>query len=162
MSNHIWRPLWAAIIFVAVILLVRWILVPSDFGVHEQGYMYGWHRKGNEADWMKVSVKYRTSAFCGKCHEDKFSDIKESPHATIMCENCHGPALNHPKDPQTLNIDRSRQLCVRCHFKLPYKKSGRSNIKGIDPATHHPEAECVLCHYPHNPLRPAVKKGARQ
>lgn len=160
--SHVWRPLFVALGVVVIILVLRVVLVPDDFGVHEQGYMYGWHRKGNEDDWKAVKVKYRTTVYCLECHNDKYEDIKGSPHAAIMCENCHGPALNHPDDPRTLTIDRSRQLCVRCHFKLPYAASGRGGIRGINPATHHPEVECVLCHYPHNPLRAPVQKEAKR
>lgn len=162
MRNHVWRPLYVALGVVAVILAMRVVLVPADFGVHEQGYMYGWHRKGNEADWKGVTVKYKTTAYCIKCHKEKYDDIKDSPHAAIMCENCHGPAMKHPDDPRTLDIDRSRQLCIRCHFKLPEVTSGRGKIRGINPASHYPEVECILCHYPHNPLRAPVKKEAKQ
>ena len=151
MKNHIWRPLYVVLAIVFLVLLLGTILVPKDFGIHERGYMYGWHRKANEADWKAVAVKYKTGSYCKECHPDNYRDIKDSPHGRIMCENCHGPALGHPKDPPTLTIDRSRQLCLRCHARLPYKTSGRGNIRGIDPATHNPEAECVLCHYPHDP-----------
>ncbi|GAM09168.1 hypothetical protein OR1_01442 [Geobacter sp. OR-1] len=160
--SHVWRPLFVAAGVVVVILVLRVILVPNDFGIHERGYMYGWHRKGNEADWKNISVKYRTTEYCRQCHRDKYEDIRNSPHGSIMCENCHGPAMNHPQDPRSLEINRSRALCVRCHFKLPYSASRRGSIKGINPATHHPEVECVLCHYPHNPLRAPVKKEANQ
>jgi len=142
---------------VGAILLLRTVVVPNDFGVHERGYMYGWHRKGNEAEWEAVKVKYKGVESCKECHRDKYDDIKGSPHADIMCENCHGPSLNHPDDPRTLTINRSRELCARCHVYLPYMASRRGSIKGIDLQTHHPEAECVLCHYPHNPKR-EVKK----
>ena len=161
MKNHVWRPLFAALGVVALILVARELMVPADFGFYERGYMYSWHRRGNEEDWKKVKVKYRTAAYCKECHSDKYNDIKSSPHASISCENCHGPALGHPEDPRTLDIDRSRALCVRCHFYLPYKASGRGKIRGIDPATHHPEVECVLCHYPHNPKRAASKEAKR-
>lgn len=161
MKNHVWRPLYVALGIVALILLMRMVMVPPDFGIHERGYMYGWHRKGNEADWKGVRVKYRTTAYCKGCHEDKYDDIVGSPHGNIMCENCHGPALNHPNDPRTLDIDRSRQLCARCHLKLPYAASIRGGIKGINPATHYPEVECVLCHYPHNPKRAQKKEAQR-
>lgn len=157
MKSHVWRPLYLALGVVAAILVLRAVVVPEDFGVHESGYMYGWHRKSNVAEWEAVTVKYRTSEYCKECHRDKYDDLKASPHAAIMCENCHGPNLRHPEDPSSLTIDRSRELCVRCHFYLPYKASGRGRIRGINPETHHPEAECVLCHYPHNPLR-EVKK----
>ena len=151
MKSHVWRPLYIVLGVIVLVLLARTILVPKDFGIGERGYMYGWHRKGNEADWKAVQVKYKTMEYCKDCHEDKYNDLRQSPHAAIQCENCHGPALGHPDDPATLTIDRHRDLCIRCHASLPYKASGRGAIRGINPETHHPEAECVLCHYPHNP-----------
>jgi hypothetical protein len=156
-KNHVWRPLYIVLAVVALILLARLVIVPKDFGYYERGYMYSWHRKGNEAEWKAVKVKYRTNAYCKDCHRDKYDDLVKSPHAAIMCEDCHGAALDHPKDPPTLTIDQSRDLCVRCHFYLPYPGSGRSKIRGINPETHHPEAECILCHYPHNPTREAKR-----
>lgn len=153
MKNHLWRPLVVALALVLVGLGAKKLLVPSDFGAHERGYMYGWHRKGNEAEWRAVRVRYQGDKVCRECHPDKYRDIVASPHGRIGCENCHGPNLDHPKDPPTLAFDRSRGLCLRCHALLPYAASGRGRIKGIDPLTHNPEAECVLCHYPHNPLR---------
>ncbi|MEI6212804.1 MAG: cytochrome C [Desulfuromonadales bacterium] len=157
MKSHVWRPLYVALGIVAMILVLRMFIVPDDFGAHERGYMYGWHSKGNEAVWQKVSVKYKGGDSCKECHKDNYEDIKNSPHTDISCENCHGPRLEHPKDPIGLNIDRSRQLCLRCHLKLPYKASDRGTMKGINPDTHHPQEQCVLCHYPHNPTREAKK-----
>lgn len=154
MKNHVWRPLFLVAAIVAGILLTRTLLVPSDFGVYERGYMYGWHRKSNENEWKAVRVKYQTSRSCPECHQDKSDDIKASAHASISCENCHGPAYDHPNDPPGLNIDRSRELCIRCHAYLPYKNNPRNAIPGIDPAKHYPQAECIMCHYPHNPVKP--------
>ena len=126
MKNHVWRPLFIVLAIIGGILLTRTLLVPSDFGVYERGYMYGWHRKSNEAEWKKFPVKYKTAAVCRECHKDKYNDIKDSPHASISCENCHGPNYDHPKDPIGLKIDRSRGLCIRCHAYLPYKDSARA------------------------------------
>ena len=53
MKNHVYRPLFVVIGIVVLILVARPFLVPKDFGVGERGYMYGWHRKGNEQDWKK-------------------------------------------------------------------------------------------------------------
>lgn len=155
MKNHVWRPLYVALAVVLLILGARLFLVPKDFGIWERGYMYGWHRKGNEADWRAFRVKYKgaASAYCKDCHAKEYNAIKRSPHANIMCENCHGPALNHPEDPPTLTIDRHRTLCARCHARLPYKAGGRANIRGINIEEHNPEAECVLCHWPHDPRK---------
>lgn len=155
MKNHQLRPLYVALAVVALILGLRALLVPADFGIQERGYMYGWHRLGNEAEWRKVSLKYRPPDHCRDCHPEKYADLQPSPHAPIGCQNCHGPALGHPDDPKTLTIDRSRSLCIRCHCRLPYPAGGRNRIRGIDPATHYPQAECVLCHYPHDPRREA-------
>src|ERR1035437_10179747 len=98
-------------------------MVPDDFGIGDRGYMYGWHRKGNEADWKAVKVKYKTAVYCKDCHKKEYDAIITSPHAGIMGENCDGPALNHPDDPPTLTIDRNRSLCARCHARLTYKAS---------------------------------------
>jgi hypothetical protein len=113
--------------------------------------MYGWYRQGNVAEWKGLKVKYRSSELCPECHEDRTSALAASPHATIPCENCHGPALDHPEKPEKLPIDRSRGLCLRCHTLLPYPSSGRSQIAGIDPDNHNPGEECSGCHDPHHP-----------
>jgi hypothetical protein len=151
LKNHVWRPLFIVLAIVGGILFTRTLLVPEDFGIYERGYMYGWHRKSNEADWKKVRVKYKTEKVCIECHKGKYDDISNSGHATISCENCHGPAYDHPKDPIGLSIDRSRSLCIRCHAKLPYPNTARGKIPGINPEKHYPQAECVMCHIPHNP-----------
>lgn len=152
-KSHIWRPLYVVLFIVVLILAARMILVPKDFGIGSRGYMYGWHRPSNEQEWKQVPVKYRTAQYCKNCHLDKYQEIAGSPHAKINCENCHGPALGHPDDPKSLTIDRSRALCARCHLRLEYPTSGRGKIRGINPATHHPELQCVTCHWPHDPRK---------
>jgi predicted CXXCH cytochrome family protein len=150
-KSHIWRPLFVVIGIVALILLARLVIVPDDFGVHERGYMYGFHRLGNEQEWKDFPSKYKTSAYCSECHDDKAADIESSPHGMIPCENCHGAAFNHPEDPERLTIDRSRDLCIRCHAQLFTPSSDRSEIPGIDPDQHNPGMECSECHNPHDP-----------
>ncbi|HTG82162.1 MAG TPA: cytochrome C, partial [Geobacteraceae bacterium] len=73
MKNHVWRPLYVALAIVLLILTARLFLVPKDFGVWERGYMYSWHRKGNEADWRAVKVKYKTTVYCKECHAREFN-----------------------------------------------------------------------------------------
>ena len=152
MKNHVFRPLFVVLGIVVLILLARIVIVPKDFGVHARGYMYGWHRKGNEEDWKNFKVKYQGKEYCKDCHTDKYDSINKTPHRIIQCENCHGPAIDHPSDPPKLTIDKSRALCLRCHFPLPYPSSGRANIRSIDPDKHNPDMECSTCHNPHNPM----------
>lgn len=151
MKSHVIRPFLVVLGVIVLILIARKVMVPADFGSQERGYMYGFHRKSNEAEWKAVKPKYQGREYCKDCHETQYSSIMHSPHKNINCENCHGPALTHPDNPAKLSIDRSRALCLRCHAKLPYPGSGRINIKGIDPDTHNKEAECAGCHNPHDP-----------
>lgn len=152
MKNHVWRPLFVVFGIIILIVLFRFIYVPKDFGIHERGYMYGWYREGNIEDWKKVSVKYQGKEYCRDCHQDKYDMIGRTPHGIIQCENCHGPAIEHPSDPQKLDIDKTRAQCLRCHARLPYPTSGRANIRGIDPEAHNPDVECSMCHNPHSPM----------
>jgi predicted CXXCH cytochrome family protein len=154
MKNHVWRPLIVVLGFVAVLLVARLFVVPEDFGVHERGYMYGFHRLGNEREWQNFPVKYQSLSpdfSCNDCHEEQFASIERARHRMIPCENCHGAALSHPEKPEKLTIDRSRDLCIRCHVLLFTPSSDRSAIPGIDPDTHNAEMECAECHNPHNP-----------
>src|SRR5208283_2789314 len=158
MKSHVYRPLLIVFVLVALGFTARVFIVPKDFGIGDRGYMYSWHRKSNEDEWKAFPVKYNfNSKDCSDCHSDNYGSIMGSPHAVIKCENCHGPALNHPAEPPKLQIDKSRALCLRCHYPLPYPTSGRSKIKGVDPITHNPDIECSVCHNPHKPALESMK-----
>jgi hypothetical protein len=136
---------------VVAILVARAMIVPEDFGAHEMGYMYGWHRQANEEEWKNFKIKYQGKEYCRDCHYENYELNSNSPHAIIQCENCHGPAIAHPAEPEKLEINRSRQQCLRCHARLPYEQSGRAWIRGINNDEHNPGTECVMCHNPHKP-----------
>lgn len=151
MKSHVLRPLWVVISFVILAFIARYFVVPSDFGIHEKGFTYGYYRKSNEDEWKAFKVKYQTKEYCKECHEDKYEENMSSKHRTIQCENCHGPAIDHPENPEKLAIDRGRNLCLRCHAYLPYPTSNRAEIKGINSSEHNPDTECSMCHDPHQP-----------
>jgi hypothetical protein len=144
MKTHFLRPVYVALAFVALVLVAREFAVPDDFGVNERGYMYGWHRRGNEDEWKRVKAKFRTREYCRDCHHGNYAMIMETPHAIVNCENCHGLAADHPQAPPKLEINRTRGQCLRCHAKLPV-------IRGINNEEHNPGVECVFCHNPHKP-----------
>jgi predicted CXXCH cytochrome family protein len=152
MKLHLLRPLLAFLAVVALILVARAFFLPKDFGVNERGYRFGWHRAGNEQEWKDFTIKYKGSDLCMDCHNDKFTAIKASPHKDIQCENCHGPAGDHPADPPKLVVDKSRDLCLRCHAPLPYASSARSQIKSMIPDLDSPDTACVTCHNPHTTM----------
>lgn len=151
MKSHVLRPLWVVIGVIGLILIARYFVVPPDFGIYERGFMYSFHRKSNEKEWEAFKVKYRTRQYCKDCHSDKYDTIMSSKHRIIQCENCHGPAIDHPENPPKLVINKKRSLCIRCHTYLPYPTSQRAKIKGIDPKKHNTGMECVTCHNPHKP-----------
>jgi predicted CXXCH cytochrome family protein len=152
MKQSFLRPLLIVAAIVGLIFLVRVFVVPKDFGVGERGYRFAWHRASNEQDWKDFVVKYKGSELCAGCHDTNATSLAASPHRIIQCEDCHGPALDHPSDPGKLVIDRSRDLCLRCHYPLKYPTSGRAAIRGIDPEQHNPGIECSVCHNPHSPV----------
>lgn len=159
MKNHVLRPLWVAIVFVALILAARYVLVPDDFGVHGESFTYNFHRESNVDEWANSKrglpgVSYLGKEVCAECHDDKAERLESSPHAIIQCENCHGPGEDHPEteNPETMTINTSRDLCLRCHADLGYPDTNRGDvIPGIDPDTHNVDSVCVDCHDPHNP-----------
>ncbi|MDW7773232.1 MAG: cytochrome c3 family protein [Desulfobulbaceae bacterium] len=153
MKNHVLRPLWVTIIFVALILLARYILVPKDFGVHGESFTYNYYRAGNAQEWKDFPVSYQGKEVCVECHTEKGDKLGSSPHAVLQCENCHGPGKDHPEteNPETMSIDRSRALCLRCHADLGYAGINRASIPGIDANQHNVDSECIECHDSHNP-----------
>lgn len=151
MKNHVLRPLWVALALVLVILVARKIYVPRDFGINGQNYTFGFYRKASIDDWKAVKVKYSGREYCKDCHEENFRTNSLSKHGIIQCENCHGPAADHPDNPAKLTIDRSRELCLRCHAKLVYPNNRRAELPGIDPQKHNPDSACIDCHKPHKP-----------
>ena len=157
MKNHVWRPLLVVLGLVFAILAFRFFYVPNDFGSGKYGFMYSFHRFSNVEEWKSLEPKYRDTGrqnlheYCMECHGDIVEIRTEDMHGMISCENCHGPALDHPEAPEKLLVDRSRDVCLRCHTFLPYATSDRKRIPGIDPQEHNPGMACVDCHNPHNP-----------
>lgn len=156
MKNHVLRPLWLVLAAIALILVVRHFMVPDDFGVNGRSFTYGFFRLGNVDDWKNFKVKYKGREYCQECHEEKVAEAASSKHQQIQCENCHGPAIDHPDDPEKLTIDPSRELCLRCHSSLAYPDNPRAQIRGIDPEKHNTGTACIECHNSHNP---ALEEG---
>ncbi|HKK03092.1 MAG TPA: cytochrome c3 family protein [Gammaproteobacteria bacterium] len=153
MKKHVLRPLWVAIGLVAVVLIAREFMVPPDFGVHGETFTYHYYRLSNVEEWKNFPAKYQGQERCARCHKDNAAEHSSSKHATIQCENCHGPGVDHPRQVKKLVIDTSREQCLRCHQYLPYPTSQRMALPAIDNQEHWPERECHVCHNPHYPDR---------
>ena len=151
MKKHVLRPLWAAIGLVLLILIARPFLVPDDFGVHGKSFTYGYYRLSNVQEWKDFPVKYQGRDYCAGCHADHVAQNSASSHQSIQCENCHGAAAGHPGEIAKLTVDKSRELCLRCHADLGYPNSSRASLPSIDGERHKRNRECSKCHNPHNP-----------
>lgn len=151
MKWHVLHPLWVAIGVLVVIYFGGRFLVPDDFGVHGRNFTYGYHRLGSIQDWKDFPVKYQGREYCGECHEENVRQNIASVHSPIQCENCHGPAVNHPGSGSTLVVDSSRELCLRCHAQLGYPHSDRGAMPSIVDRRHRRGRECSKCHDPHFP-----------
>ncbi len=124
---------------------------------------------GKSSDWVAYHSGEENLPYnCGECHTTGYSPsgnqdglpglIGTWAEPGIQCEECHGPASLHIKNPQgvSLEINRDGQECGRCHR--------RGDITQVDAADgfiqHHEQYEelfqgkhvvidCVVCHDPH-------------
>jgi hypothetical protein len=125
-------------------LIVRHLLVPADFGV------YGFYRAGALDDVRARPLAYAGKETCAICHAPVVLSQKDSKHAVLSCEGCHGPLAKHAGgefDPKPGALD-PRLLCLTCHTKMAGKYDG---FPQIDPAEHGGDIPCTTCHQPHHP-----------
>ncbi len=160
MKWHVLRPLWVAIGLVGSILVAQQFLVPDDFGVHGRNFTYGYYRLSNIQEWKDFPVKYRGRESCVECHEENVNKLNSSTHEPVECENCHGPSVNHPDDEEFLPLNKSRELCLRCHAFLEYPNSARGELLSIEDRRHKRRYECVKCHNPHDPKEEVDKEDS--
>lgn len=151
MKRHVWHPLWVTIALLAVLLIARELFVPDDFGVHNDSFTYSYHRLGNIQEWQEFPAKYQGVDSCTECHRTNVRTVKRSPHRRVECENCHGPAGNHPDDVEYLPRNTHRELCLRCHAFLDYPNTARNEIPPVKDRLHYRRKECIECHNPHQP-----------
>ena len=142
--NHVLRVLGLFAGGFAVFILVRFLMIPPDFGV------YGFYRAGALDDVKKLPVMHAGESVCLDCHSD-VGDVREkSRHKVVHCEACHGPNAKHATGapdvkPPALN---PRLLCLKCHTSQPGLPVGFPNI---NPAEHMGDLPCTDCHKPHSP-----------
>jgi len=120
---------------------------------------------------------------CGACHTTGYSPqgnqdklpglVGVWAQPGVQCEACHGPGSLHIKNPQgiLMKVDRSSELCARCHSRTGGAKVLTENgliAYGTEYDQifqgKHLVIDCVQCHNPHTgvvQLREAQKKDAK-
>ena len=143
--DHVLRVLGLFAAGFVVFLIVRHFMIPADFG------LYGFYRAGALADAAKAQAPlYAGEAVCLDCHSDVGTLRKDTRHAKVRCEACHGPLAQHASGdvavkPPALN---PRLLCLRCHTTQAGLPAGFPHVVSGD---HAGDAPCTDCHKPHRP-----------
>jgi len=143
--QHVYRVAGLFAAGFVLFVIVRWALVPADFGV------YGFYRGGALADARAVPVKYGGEPACLDCHSAVVDQRKGVRHEKLKCEACHGPLAGHAtgnenNKPRALN---PRLLCLSCHTELKGKPT--AVVPMIAAADHAGDGPCTECHKPHRP-----------
>ena len=129
----------------AVFMLVRWALVPADFG------RYGFYRAGALDDARALPTRYAGEKSCADCHEEPFEVRKGQGHQAVKCEACHGPLARHSDN--DFDIDKvvvldPKRSCATCHATL---KGRPDNLPQYDLLDHAVDDKCTECHSAHRP-----------
>ena len=102
----------------------------------------------SQSKWVETELsrepKFSDTSICKECHYQLYLGIKN--HSSVNCEACHGPGTEHTikRSPDTIQINRNRDACLKCHLDIP----GRKTVKVVN-ETHNPGVFCVVCHNPH-------------
>jgi hypothetical protein len=122
--EHLLRLAGLFVAGIVAFVLVRAILVPSDFGV------YGHFRAGALADNSQRPLR--------------------GGHEEVRCEACHGPLAAHADDPsaQAPELPNPATVCLKCHLPAMAKAGWYPQV---DPAEHADNEPCDTCHIAHAP-----------
>lgn len=139
------------IILVAFFLMIRSLLIPSDFG------KFGHYRASAVEEIATLPMQYAGQMACAECHEEKVKIKGKGYHKNVACEICHGPAAAHTRDPGSVKLTapRGRGYCPICHEYLPSRPTGFPQIVSN---AHNPMKPCISCHNPHDPKPPETPK----
>jgi cytochrome c554/c'-like protein len=141
--EHLLRLAALFAVGVALFLVLRWVLVPSDYG------RLGPYRAGALAANQARPIVYAGQAACVDCHSDVADIRKSNAHARISCESCHGPLAGHAMDPAVAAVRPDpRAVCAVCHLPSASKPPG---FKTVNFADHAGAEVCTTCHPAHAP-----------
>ena len=132
------------VLFIALFLIVRHLLLPDTFG------QYGHYRGDAILDAADKELVYASKETCNDCHSDIMEMLEMEMHAGISCLSCHGPGLKHADSMEKEDIETpsGRAFCGRCHAINPARSS--NVIVQVDINEHHTERkDCIDCHNPH-------------
>ena len=139
------------ILIISLLVTVRHILIPPDFG------KYGHYRATAVEEIIAQGMNYAGHEICLDCHDEEVDIKNKGFHKNVSCEVCHGPAAAHVEDEESieLRVPRERGYCPLCHEYLPSRPTGFPQIIA---ASHNQLKACITCHDPHDPKPPETPK----
>jgi len=118
------------------------------------------HRAVGNAE-PPAAAGYTGSNACKICHSAAYDAWQATRHAKLSfgCETCHGPGSAHvaAPSPDSITVDRSAELCGRCHSRnngTVIEASGgllKANQQYNEwrSSPHWSVSRCTTCHDPH-------------
>ncbi|MBI2346887.1 MAG: cytochrome C [Deltaproteobacteria bacterium] len=156
----------AALIGAALLFfVVRALVMPKSFG------RFGHFRGDNIAEQAAIPAVHGAPEACAECHMEVAETKVAGKHASVPCQDCHGPLALHITEAgkEQMPMHRSFTLCARCHQQLAARPAAFPQIDlmehldvvgaGHDALTTN-EAICFDCHRPHSPS-PALAPGTK-
>jgi cytochrome c553 len=157
--NHLIRAGGLALLVIVGFTIVRFLALPESWGI------YGHYRADAVAEEMAYEPVYQGADSCKECHAKRYKKWDSGKHRVVNCENCHGPGKEPATKPKTkckkdITINRTNDLCIRCHLKLPARPHDFPDIPHpqIDVEKHMKGKGKISCFKCHNPHHPDLKK----
>ncbi len=143
-KEHLLRMAGIFGVGIGIFLLLQFFLVPKTFGI------YGHYRAAAIGENAAKPILFGGHQSCAKCHQAVLDAQKDSKHATVHCEACHGPLAKHAADPAANKAPKvvAKQLCPVCHEANVAKPKG---FPQQNTEEHSGGEACDTCHAPHAP-----------
>jgi len=142
MPKHIFRLVSLILGFLVVAIVAKPFLTVDSF------YRFGHYRANSVIEIAAQEPVLQTANYCKDCHTERHAQWSASSHKSVICEICHGAALNHPEKGKLPIPKDAVKLCTLCHEAM----AGRPRTQPQIQVTQHSGGQqCTVCHNPHSP-----------
>ena len=155
LPKHIVRLLILLVFFLLLAFAAKlWLTDPSF-------YKYGHYRADAIPELAAGEPRYKGSAYCLGCHDERKADWSNGFHAVIQCEACHGADLGCPENGKAMIPVDTVRLCTTCHEAMPARPAQQPQIVLAEhPFPGEENEKCQTCHDPHSPTVEELLAGA--
>ncbi|MDX8410352.1 MAG: cytochrome c3 family protein [Mariprofundaceae bacterium] len=144
MPKHVARLIAIMVATAAVAIIARGYFTAESFGE------YGHYRANAVPEIAAQRVIFQGQQSCKQCHAERHAEWAAGSHHGVSCENCHGPARDHPVSGKLPIPADTVRLCASCHEAMPARPAMQPQIII---AEHAGAQACIECHNPHSPAQ---------